>query len=446
MEQVKGSQSSTARTSVLVTSITWFALFSEGYDMGALGAVLPTMLSDPSWHLTPGVAGLMASAVLVGMFFGGYIFGVIGDRFGRKPTFLACLTLFSVASGLAALAPNPTVFAVLRALAGLGIGGVVPLAAALTYEYAPSGRQNRQFALMYTGYSLGIFASALLSFLLVQEHGWRIVIGIGLVPLLFVPLAAWLLPESLSYLVCSKQTRRAEALAKKLGLAVPIEADLDARKVSPGLRALFARDKLAATIGFWLCTFFAMILIYGLNTWLPQIMRNAGYDLGPSIMFLGVFALASSLGGGLLGMAADRFGRVPVIITGYICGAFAIAMLSHVWPLPVTYALTAVAGVGSVAVSTIMTGYLAHFFPPELRSSAVGICVSFSRFGAISGPLIGGFIAEYKLPFEWNFAVFSAAAVAAALSILIVPRRGEKSSLRRQTMSVRQSGLNKAVS
>ncbi|CAN7462474.1 MFS transporter [Phenylobacterium sp. LjRoot225] len=415
---------SAAATSRLVTGLCWFALFSEGYDMGALGAVLPSMMADPAWRLAPALAGMIASAALVGMFFGGYLFGVVGDRYGRKPAFITCLTLFSLASGCAALAPTPAIFALWRCLAGVGIGGIVPLAAALTCEYAPPGRENRQFALMYTGYSIGIFASAAASFLLVADHGWRLVIGLGAAPLAFVPLVAWRLPESIAFLRYKSRTREAELLAARLGVPPPTAStvQLEAPAISPGLGELLSHGRARATLGFWFATFFGMILVYGLNTWLPQIMRSSGYELGPSIMFLGVFALASSGGGVLLGALADRLGRARTITAAFAFGAAAIMLLAHVWPLPVTYAIVAAAGVGSVAAAVIVTSFLASYFPPELRATAVGCCLSVSRFGAVCGPLIGGFIAQSRLDIACNFAAFALAALAAAASIRLVPR------------------------
>lgn len=416
-------------TSRLVTALCWFALLAEGYDIGVLGAVLPSMMAGKVWGLGPATAGLVASAALAGMFFGGYMFGVLGDRFGRKPAFLACLTLFSTATGIAAVAPNLELFAVCRFVAGIGIGGIVPLAAALTSEYAPPGRANRQFALMYTGYSIGIFAAAFTAFLLVAEHGWRLVFGLGASPLLAVPLIAVLLPESVAFLRERGREDEARSLAARLGVDLTAPEPEAARQPAarPGVRALLAPGSARATFGFWAATFFGMILVYGLNTWLPQIMRAAGYDLGPSIMFLGVFALASSVGGVVLGALADRLGRARTILCAFAGGAVAILLLARIWPLPLTYAIVAAAGVGSVSAAVIVTSYLAAYFPPTLRATAVGTCLSISRFGAICGPLVGGLIAQAHLPIAWNFAAFAMAALAAGASILLVPREPVKS-------------------
>ncbi|MFT4053488.1 MAG: MFS transporter [Novosphingobium sp.] len=414
-----------ARTSRRVTAICWFGLFSEGYDVGVFGAVLPAMMADPQWHLSPAVAGLMASAVLVGMFFGGFLFGGIADRIGRKPTFLACLCLFSTFSGLAALAPTPVLFALCRFVAGIGVGGIVPVCAALTSEYALPGKGNRQFGLMYTGYSLGIFASALISSLLVARFGWRAMIGIGVIPAMLAPVIAALLPESVAFLASKGRTGPAAALAQRLGVYVPVPPEKADNLASwrEAMARIFSAELAPATFGFILANFAGMILVYGLNTWLPQIMRTAGYDLGPSIMFLGVFALFSAAGGVWLGWIADRLGLPRTIAGAFALGAVAIIALAVKWPLPITYAVVAFAGIGSVSAAVIVSSYAANYYPSSVRASAVGCFISVSRFGAVCGPMIGAMIGQYGLNFIWNFVAFAIAAILGAAAIFVVPSR-----------------------
>lgn len=406
----------------VVTIICWFGLFSEGYDMGSLGAVLPTLMADPVWHLSAVAAGTIASAALVGMALGAYGFGALSDRIGRKRCYLTCLGLFSAASGLAALSPTPWLLGAMRFAAGVGIGGIIPVCAALTTEFAGREQVNRQFALMYSGYSLGIFASALVSYFLAAHMGWRIVIGLGAAPLFLLPFIARTLPESLVFLVRRGDEGRAARLASRFAIPLPTLAQAQPRQMDkPGLRALFATGRIRPTIGFWLATFFSMILVYGLNTWLPKIMRDSGYDLGPSIMFLGVFALASAGGGIVLGWLADRIGRTGAITLAFTCGALAILLLSVRWPLGMTYVVVAFAGLGTVAAAVMVTSYLSSYFPAALRATAVGCCVSFSRLGAVCGPLIGGMITQFGAPVAWNFYAFAMVALLTAASILIVP-------------------------
>ncbi|KMS53564.1 major facilitator transporter [Novosphingobium barchaimii LL02] len=407
----------------VVTVICWFGFFSEGYDMGSLGAVLPTLMADPVWRLSAASAGLIASAALLGMAIGAYSFGLLSDRIGRRRCYLTCLALFSTASGFAALAPAPWLLGALRFVAGVGIGGIIPVCAALTTEFAGKDGVNRQFAIMYSGYSLGIFASALVSYFLAAEMGWRIVIGLGAVPLLLLPFIARALPESLVFLVRKGLSAKAADLALRFGIELPSAEQAAPSSVEkPGLRALFSAGRSRATIGFWLATFFSMILVYGLNTWLPKIMRDSGYELGSSIMFLGVFALASSAGGVILGWLADRIGRSSAIILAFSAGAVAILLLSMHWPLAVTYGVVALAGLGTVAAAVMVTSYLSSYFPAGLRATAVGCCVSFSRLGAVCGPLIGAAIVQAGLPVAWNFYAFALIALFTGASILIVPQ------------------------
>ncbi len=82
----------------------------------------------------------------------------------------------------------------------------------------------------------------------------------------------------------------------------------------------------------------------------------------------------------------------------------------------------AFAGVGSISTSLVLTGYIADYYPAKVRGTATGWALSFARLGAISGPLIGGWIAGSKLPFEANFAIFAGIAVLAAGAVAMIPK------------------------
>lgn len=410
-----------------VTMLCLIGMFSEGYDMGVLGSVLPALLHEPSWHLTSAIVGVMASAAVVGMFFGALIFGSMSDKYGRKAGYMACIAIFSTATGLTAFSPNPTVFAITRFFAGIGVGGIVPIASALTTEFAPPGKKAREFAIIFAGYSMGIFASSLAAFALIESYGWRTVVALGALPLLALPLIAVKLPESCSYLLAAGRKDSAMRIARKFN----VDIGEIVRAIAPGtgcdraargsIMALLTQGNLRATMGFWFTTLLGMVLVYGLTTWLPQIMREAGYDLGPSILFLGVFAVASAVGAVLLGWLADRGGHRRTIAAGYTIGGMAIAVLSFKTMLPVTYMVVALAGLGTIAASATVTGYLSAYFPDGLRATAVGSAISFSRVGAIAGPFVGGMIASAGLDYHWNFYAFALICLVAAVVIQLVP-------------------------
>jgi MFS transporter, AAHS family, benzoate transport protein len=162
-------------------------------------------------------------------------------------------------------------------------------------------------------------------------------------------------------------------------------------------------------------------VIYGLGTWLPQIMRKLGYNLGSSLSFFAVFMLSSAIGGILIGRIADRFGTRATLVASYVFGAISIAALAFKGSLALNYVLVACAGFGSIGVAMVQLGYIANYYAAHARASATGWAVGIGRFGAMSGPLIGGVLASQQFDATWNFYVFSAAALIAALAIFLTP-------------------------
>ncbi|WP_018309098.1 MFS transporter [Cupriavidus sp. UYPR2.512] len=414
-----------------VLLVCFLAILFEGYDVGVMGAILPSLAEDRSWNLTPLELGALSSYALVGMFFGAFLIGTLSEMMGRRRMLLLCVSVFSLTMLGAAWAPTPTLFGVLRFIGGLGLGGVIPVAAALTIEYSPPHRRSFNYGLMYSGYSVGILCAALIAMWLLPALGWRGVIGLGAVPLVAIPLMAWLLPESMEYLVGQGRNTEAQALAARTGTGQLQQGARPAQAVARAtwrdvMSSIFSREQLRATACFWVALFFGLLLVYGLNTWLPTIMRKNGYDLGSSLSFLVVFSIASAVGGLFLGGAADKMGARGTVAFFYLIGSVAIGALMFRNSVIVNYLLVALAGVGSVSASLILTGYLAGHYPAHARAAATGWALSFARFGAMSGPLVGGYVAGSGLRFEWNFITFSLAGLAAALAVALLPRAGQQ--------------------
>lgn len=408
-----------------VLLVCWLAILFEGYDVGVMGAILPALAEDRAWNLSALELGALSSYALVGMFFGAFLIGTLSDLLGRRRMLLACVALFSLTMAGAAWAPSPAWFGFFRFFGGLGLGGVIPVAAALTIEYSPPSRRSFNYGLMYSGYSLGILCAAGVAIWLLPSLGWRGVVGVGVLPLALLWPMARALPESLEYLVGQGRQRQAASLAMQLGVELPECQAAAASGAKSGWRQVlgevFARQHLRATLCFWIALFCGLLLIYGLNTWLPTIMRKSGYDLGSSLSFLAVFSLASALGGLFLGKAADRFGVRGTVAVFYLLGALAVLALMFKHALPVNYLLVALAGLGSISASLILTGYLAGYYPARVRAAATGWGLSFSRFGAMSGPLLGGYVAGSSLGLAWNFIAFAFFGLLAAFAVLLLP-------------------------
>ncbi|QCJ71349.1 MFS transporter [Providencia heimbachae] len=418
---VKSFRSTKTTSKVLL--ICWMSILFEGYDVGVMGAVLPTLAEYKQWDLSPLELGALSSYALVGMFFGTFIIGTLSELYGRRRMLLACVSLFSLTMLGAAFAPTPWIFGLMRFIGGIGLGGVIPVAAALTIEYSPAEKRSFNYGIMYSGYSLGILSAALVAMWLLEQFGWRSVIAFGAIPLLLIWPMARILPESLEYLSHKGLHSQANKLADKLDIHYQpsIEQQQKSQSIKEIIAVVFAKKHLRATACFWIALFCGMLLVYGLNTWLPSIMRKEGYNLGSSLTFLIVFSLASAIGGLFLGKIADKYGVRNSVAFFFLLGAIGVGCLIFKQNIYMNYILVAFAGIGSISAALILTGYIANYYPSNARASATGWALSFSRIGAMTGPMFGAYIASLGIATSWNFIAFAVVAVIAATAVIMLP-------------------------
>ena len=413
---------------MLVVTICWLSIIAEGYDLSVYGVVLPSLLNYAEWSLTPVQAGLIGSYSLVGLLLGNVIVGTVTDIIGRKATIVFSVILFSVTMGLCALAPSPFWFGLFRFIGGLGLGGIVPTATAMTMEYTPPKQRSLTNAILLTGYPLGGVLGAIIAPQLIPVYGWKIMFYIGVIPLLLVPFIIKFLPKSIVFLLSRNRTEEAERIASRFRIPVNLVMDFEGQQNSKeansagGLKALFTRGNIRATIFFWVTLFLGLLMIYGLNTWLPEIMQKAGYSFDSSMAFFLTLNLSAAIGVVVGGAAADRWGYKRIIAIYYFFGAVSIALLSIKASLALVYVLVAIAGAGAISPSLMMTGYVSKYFPSASRATALGLAMGVGRLGAILGPIIGGYMIALQLPYIWSFYVFAICGLLALLATLLIPK------------------------
>ncbi|MEN0137507.1 MAG: MFS transporter [Rhodococcus sp. (in: high G+C Gram-positive bacteria)] len=384
---------------VSVAVLAFVAISADGYDLAIFGAAIPDLLADPDWGLTPARIGVIAGTAIAGMCLGSIAAGVLADRFGPRRLFLACVTWFSVGMILCAAAPSAELLGIARFAAGLGLGGLGPAAIALTMSVAPHHRRNFLNGVMLTGLPVGGVVAALSALAFLEGGGWRAVFLIGgVIPLLtVVPIGA----------------AKLRTWAPDSGVATPHR-----QNVGVSLRTLLGDGGARALAGFVVVTGCCQVLSYGLLTWLPQIMKSAGYSLGSSLVFLIVFSLGAMGGSAIGSWAADRIGGRRITIAGFAIGAVAIFGLSMPLPQPILYLSLFLAGAGTVGIQPVVYGFAALHFPANVRGSALGFIGGIGRIGGVCGPILGGVLAG--LPALVNFSVFAGIAVFASLLGLVV--------------------------
>ncbi|MEG2636723.1 MAG: MFS transporter [Acinetobacter sp.] len=396
----------------------------DGYDLVIYGVALPLLMQE--WGLSAVQAGLLASTALFGMMFGAMSFGTLSDKLGRKKTIMICVAIFSGFTFLGAFASNPIEFGILRFLAGLGIGGVMPNVVALMTEYAPKRIRSTLVAVMFSGYAIGGMTSALLGAWLVTDYGWKIMFYIAGLPLLCLPLIWKFLPESLMFLTKKGDTQKVAEIVKKISpqQAITPETEFVLNEPTVGdeapLKALFQQGRTTSTVMFWVAFFMCLLMVYALGSWLPKLMIQAGYSLGASMIFLfalNIGGMVGAIGGGAL---ADRFHLKPVLTTMFTVGAIALILLGFNSPQMVLYGLIAIAGAATIGSQILLYTFVAQFYPTAVRSTGMGWASGIGRIGAIVGPVLTGALLTFELPHQMNFLVIAIPGVIAALAVFMV--------------------------
>ena len=402
---------------------SFMIILFDGYDLSVYGTALPLIMDE--WGLDSVVAGTMGSYGLFGMMFGAFIFGVLADKIGRKKVIIINVLIFSLFTFLCGFAETATVFSIFRFIAGLGLGGIMPNVAALVMDYAPNSMKIRLVSLTLVSFAVGGALAPTVGVLLIESFGWASVFIVAGLPLLGLPFMMKQLPESTSYLIRTGQKKKLfETLSKvnpefKYNLDDEIE-EVKVEQVKSPIMGLFKGNRALSTIAFWLTFFCSLLMVYGLNTWLPKLMIQAGYGLNSSLTFL--IALQSGAVIGILALSnlCEKYGSKKILVPAYIAGAIALTLLGFGGNTVVIFILVAIAGAATTGTQVLIQAYATAFYPADMRSTGIGVASGVGRLGGMMGPIIGGFLLTLTLPNYMNFMVFAVAGIVAAVALMII--------------------------
>ena len=376
---------------------TALAIILDGLDNQVLGAAVPALMRE--WGLPrPAFASVLASGMF-GMMVGGAFGGFIGDRVGRRIALIGSVLSFGVLTVLVSFAGSVGALGVLRFFAGLGLGGAMPNAAALSSEYVP--RRHRAFAVTATivCIPLGGTLAGLMGAEILPRYGWRtLFLACGIVPLGLAAILWRVLPESPRYLARSrKRWRELVALLRRLGHDVPVDAAFeDAREKAVSQASLgqlfvpeFRRDTLALCGSY----FFCLLTVYIGTNWVPSLLTSAGFSVADASNGLTAYNLGgvvgAILGALIIGRLGSRF-TMLVMSAGAVAGSIVLASVT-IGGQSVVSVLAMLAWTGGLinAVQTTMYALAAHVYPTGIRGTGVGTAVAFGRVGGVAAPYAG---------------------------------------------------------
>lgn len=406
-----------------------FIMMFDGYDLVIYGSVLPHVMSE--WSLTPGEAGVLGASSMAGMMFGAVTLGTQADRFGRRRIILFCVALFSLAALANAFATGPGSFATCRFLTGAGLGGVVPNLVTILKEMSPGSCRNRLINFMLSFFAVGGLLSGLAGIYLIPMAGWHSPFYIAGLSLVALPLLYKTLPESVAYLLQHDRQAEVDAVLRRINpehkptgeVIYLLDTAEQGTAGETSIAALFGDARALSTLMLWLGFGMCMLMVYGLNTWLPKLMSSGGYPLGSSIVFLVVMNVGSLIGTLVSGVIADRWGCKKTLVLFFALAALSISLLGIRPDMTTLYALLLLAGGSTVGCLSVVHTLAADLYPAHVRSTGVSMAAAVGRCGAVTGPLLGGLLLSLGLPFEQNFIVFAAPAVVAVFAVLLVAYR-----------------------
>ena len=404
--------------------LSFLVIMVDGYDITVAAFAVPQLIK--AWGITtPGAFGPVLGASLFGMLFGAPLLGHVGDRHGRKTAILICYLVFGVFTLAAAWSGSLLQLGVLRFLAGVGIGGLLPNVVALNAEFAPRHLQATAVIVSFAGITLGGSLPAPIVAYLIPQHGWPILFYFGgLVPLLLAGLIFATMPESIRFLALKDRQADVRAMLRRMdpGATPPPESVRFVVQVGEKLpfRYLFGGKLAVMTPLLWLLFVVNLMAYFFLVSWMPTLLAST------SIPSQAAFATAILQVGGFLGalgiaLPLDRRGMVPVValfvLAVPVVGAIGYVAHQSVFEL---MAVVALAGFCTLGTQFGLNAVSAIIYPTALRSTGSGACFGVGRLGAILGPVVGGRLIDMKLPVEDLYMIATIPFVVGAVAAFIL--------------------------
>jgi len=395
-------------------------LFLDGFDTQAVGYVAPALSHE--WPLPRGALGWAFAAGLTGLMIGALTLGPVADRVGRKRIIIYSAIAFGAGTLATAFVPDMTWLLIIRFLTGLGLGGAMPNAVALTSEYSPQRRRATMVMIMFIGFSVGAALGGLLAAALIPSYGWRSVFVVGgIAPLLLAPLLAVLMPESIRFLTLhGGNSGDVAGLLARMAPSAGVDPRTRFAIHEPTLsglpvKHLFGEGRGLATILFWIVFFMSLLDIYLLANWVPTIVNESGASVSAAALIGAMFQIGGVVGAFALGRFVDQFSFRAMALT-YLLAAAAVTLIGLTSS---TLALVTVAiffgGFFVIGGQDAANALSAAYYPTMIRSTGVGWSLGIGRLGSIIGPTVGGIMLANQVS---GRTLFLAAAIPALIACL----------------------------
>lgn len=405
-----------------VIATAWLA---DQVDVALLTFLLGSIIV--TFDLSPVQVGLLASMTYVGQFIGNISFGTMSDLYGRQKTFQITMILWGVASILAAFSWSVWSLMFFRVLIGAGVGGEAPVAQALVSEFVPANVRGKYIAWMEGMWAVGYVCSGAISFFLLQYLNWRwVFIVVGLMSFV-VLLARRIVPESPRWLYEMGRYEEADrvmtSIEKEIAahygkpLPEPKMVKVDVHDGSSPLAVLFKPKYIKRTSMAFVLWFFALMGFFGLNSWTAVLLTQAGMSIVKSVGFVTLISIGGIPGFAVAAYMLEKVGRKPTTVIFLLMSAVLAYIYGHSsGNITILFIAGFLMNFFTFGMWSCLYAYTPELFPTRARSTGAGFSSACGRLGAITGPIVVGYI----LASVGQSGVFTLGAISFFLAALVV--------------------------
>ena len=370
---------------------------ADGYNISVISFAAPPIVK--AWSLNRAALGPLFSSSLVAGLIGPFLFGTLGDRFGRRSAIVASTVMIGVFGLISGFCHSLTPLIVTRFIAGIGMSGALAVTVALVNEFAPRRLRATFVTLVFSGTTIGSGLPGLIAPALLARHGWQSLFFVGGgAPLLLAAGLLALLPESPKYLALRPE-RHAELAAllsrldptRALASGVRFVSEGEAR--APGLLAtarLFSGRLAVLTPLLWLGAFIAMIVFHSFNTWLPTLLTDSGVPFARAALVVALFQFVGTLGGWSIMRPIDTLGMIPCTLLYALSLPLVLALSLAVQSGTALLVLIPVAGFCILGLHFAQVACVSNIYPTQVRATGVGWFMLWARAGGAIGPAVVG--------------------------------------------------------
>ena len=420
---------------LILTGLGW--LF-DSMDTGLIAFVLPVLAKE--WSLSPAQVGWIGSIGLIGMALGAVLAGTLADRIGRKKVFSITVLLYSLSTGMCALAWSYESLLVFRFLVGFGLGGELPVAATLMSEYAPSHLRGRFIVLLESFWGVGWLVAACISYLVIPVFGWQIAFVIGTLPALYVFLIRLHMPESIRYLLTKNRIKEAQdvilLLEKKLGVkSQPFTGmtDMSAIKreqeTAPKFTALWSKPFRTRTAMLWLAWFGIVFSYYGIFMWLPSIVYAQGFAVVKTFEYVLIMTLAQLPGYYAAAWLVDVIGRKYTLSLFLLLSGVCSFFFGNAATPETLLAWGAAMSFFNLGAWGVIYTYTPEQYPTQIRALGSGWAAGFGRIGGMLAPMLVGVMLGNAFGMNTIFLMFASVFVIISAVIILLGKESKKKTL-----------------